>query len=117
MICLNRTTTAVLSRCFLALISVVALERNLSAEPRVYTGIVVTDVRVGTTMMHNASLKITFAGDTNDIISIPTSSQECPGSGYFSYLAKGVARMEIEYQGRTHIAALQNGQIFVDLDT
>ena len=116
MICHNRTTAAVLGRCFLALISVVALERNLSAEPRVYTGIVVTDVRVGTTLMHNASLTITFQGDTNDILSISTPSQECAGTGYFSYLAKGIARMQIEYQGRTHQATLQNGQLFVSLD-
>jgi hypothetical protein len=124
MIRLNRATTAVLSLCFLALISVFAMERNLSAEPMVYTGLVVTDVRVGKTMMHNALLKITFEGDTNNIMKVVAPgtqtqipSQECLGTGYFFYLAKGVARMEIEFQGRTHTARLHDGQVFVALDT
>jgi hypothetical protein len=34
----------------------------------VYSGLVVTDVRVGTTLLNNALLKITFEGDTNDIL-------------------------------------------------
>jgi hypothetical protein len=120
---LNLTTRATLGRCFLALVLVFALERNLSAKPMVYTGLVVTDVRVGTALMHNASLKITFEGDTDDIIAVvapgtptPIPSQECVGNGNFLYIAKGVARMEIEFQGRTHTARLQDGQVFVTVD-
>src|SRR5258708_17985301 len=120
---LNLSTRAGLGPCFLALISVFALERNLPAAPMVYTGLVVTDVRVGTTLMHNASLTITFEGDTDDIIAVaapgtptPIPSQECLGNGNFLYIAKGVARMEIEFQGRTHTARLQDGQVFVTVD-
>ncbi len=118
MIRLNQASTVVLGRCFLMLISVFALERNLPAKPMVYTGLVVTDVRVGKTMMHNASLKITFEGDTDDLMQVPgVTSTECLGSASFFYLAKGVARMEIEFKGRTRTARLHEGQVFVALDT
>ena len=116
MICPNRATTAILGRCFLALISMFALERNLPAKPMVYTGLVVTDVRVGKTSMHNASLKITFEGDTDDILPVAVPSSECSGTPFY-YLAKGVVHMEIEFQGGTHTAKLQDGQVFVALDT
>src|SRR4029077_6364744 len=36
--------------------------------------------------------------------------------GYFLYLTTGVARMEIEFQGRTRTARLQDGQVFVTVD-
>jgi len=49
-----------------------------SAAPTVYTGIVVTDVRVGTTLMHNVSLKITFEGDTGDIIQVVAPGSQTP---------------------------------------
>ena len=65
----NRPTMAALGRFFLALIAVCALASSLSAAPMVYTGLVVTDVRVGTTLIHNASLKITFEA-------IPTISSQ-----------------------------------------
>jgi hypothetical protein len=113
----NRATMAAFGRCFLALISVCALGSNLRAAPMVYTGLVVTDVRVGTTFLHNASLKITFAGDSNNILQVPVPSIECSGNGYFLYLTQGVARMEIEFQGRTRTARLNDGQLFVALDT
>jgi len=112
----NRATMAAFCRCFLALISVCVLEANLRATPIVYTGIVVTDVRVGRALFHNASLKITFEGDTNNILQVPAFSQECNGFGYFSYLTVGIARMEIEYQGRARTATLQQGQLFVAVD-
>jgi hypothetical protein len=111
----NRPTMAALSRFFLALIAVCALASSLSAAPMVYTGLVVTDVRVGTTLIHNASLKITFEGDTNDILAVQVPSQECSGTP-FSFLAKGVARIEIEFGGHTRRARLQDGQVFVALD-
>jgi len=112
---IRATGFAALGRCFLALISVFALSWNLRAEPRLYTGLVVTDVRVGTTLLHNASLKITFEGDTNDILPVPVPSTECGGTSFY-YLTKGVARMEIEFQGRTHMARLQDNQVFVAVD-
>jgi hypothetical protein len=112
----NRPTMAALGRFFLALIAVCALASSLSAAPMVYTGLVVTDVRVGTTLIHNASLRITFEGDTNDILQVPVPSTECGGIGFFLYLTKGVARMQIESQGRTRTARLQDGQVFVAVD-
>jgi hypothetical protein len=112
----NRPMIAAVGRCFLALISVCALQSIVSAAPTVYTGLVVTDVRVGNTVFHNASLKITFEGDTNDILQVPVPSTECGGLGYFLYLTKGVARMQIESQGRTRTAKLKDGQVFVAVD-
>ncbi|KAA6458181.1 hypothetical protein DYQ86_19865 [Acidobacteria bacterium AB60] len=116
MISLNRTTAAVAGRCFLAMLFVMAFAPAVRATPMVYTGIVVTDVRVGNNLMHNASLTISFAGDTDDILQVPVPSQECGGVGYFLYLTKGTARMQIEYLGHTRTARLQDGQIFVALD-
>jgi hypothetical protein len=116
MTCLNRTTAAILGRCSLAMFLALAFAINLSAAPMVYTGQVVTDVRVGSTTMHNATLKIIFEGDSSDILQVPVPSQECNGNGYFFYLTKGSASMQIEYQGRTRTAALNDGQIFVTVD-
>ena len=56
----HRGTTGVFGQYLLAMILVLALAGSLSAAPMVYSGIVVTDVRVGRTLLHNASLKITF---------------------------------------------------------
>ena len=81
----NRATIAALGRCVLALISVCALGSSLSAAPMVYTGLVVTDVRVGTRLFHNASLKMTFEGDTNDIVQVPIPSTECNGPSDSTY--------------------------------
>ena len=111
----NRTMKAV-GRCFLEVASVSVLASNLWAAPMVYTGTVVTDVRVGTTLLHNATLKITFAGDSSNIQQVPLPSSECGGDGYFLYLKQGVARMQIQFQGHTRAARLQDGQIFVALD-
>jgi len=119
----HRGTTGVFGQYLLAMILVLALAGSLSAAPMVYSGIVVTDVRVGRTLLHNASLKITFEGDTNDIQQVlapgtqnPIPSQECLGAPYFFYLANGHARMEIQSQGRTRTARLNDGQIFVAID-
>jgi len=116
MIRLNRMATGALGRLFLATIFVFALDRSLSAAPMVYTGVVVTDVRVGTTLFHNASLTVTFEGDSNNILAVPVPSTECGGVGYFLYITQGVTRMEIEYQGRTRTARLNDGQVFVAVD-
>ena len=89
--------------------------RSARCEEIVYTGLVVTDVRVGTTLLHKASLKITFEGDTNDILPVPISSTSCGGTPFY-YLSKGAVRMEIEFQGRTHKARLQDNQVFVAVD-
>jgi hypothetical protein len=116
MIRLNRVATGALGRFFLATIFVFALDRSLSAQPMVYTGVVVTDVRVGSTLFHNASLTITFEGDSNNIAQVGIPSTECGGTDYFLYLTQGVARMQIEYQGRTRKARLNDGQVFVTVD-
>ncbi|HYL83391.1 MAG TPA: hypothetical protein VE263_04090 [Candidatus Angelobacter sp.] len=112
---IRATTAAALGRCFLALISMLAWQWNLRAEPRVYKGLVVTDVRVETTLLHNASLKITFEGDTNDILAVPIPSTECGGTPFY-YITKGEVHMEIEFQGRTRTARLQDNQVFVAVD-
>jgi len=112
----NRAAMATFGRCFLAVSSICVLESNLAAVPTVYTGTVVTDVRVGATLMHNASLKITFVGDTNNIRQVPIPSTECNGLGYFLYLPTGVARMQIKFHRHTFTARLEKGQIFVDVD-
>jgi hypothetical protein len=112
----NRATVAVLGRCLLALLAVCALQSSLRAAPMVYTGSVVTDVRVGNTLLHNASLKVTFKGDSNNILTVPVPSTECGGVGYFLYITQGVTRMEIESQGRTRRARLNDGQVFVAVD-
>jgi hypothetical protein len=124
MIRLNRATAGAIGQGFLATILVLALAGSLFAAPMVYTGIVVTDVRVGRTLFHNASLKITFEGDTNDIQQVvapgtqtPIPSQECLGAApFFQYIAKGHARMDITFQGRTRTARLNDGQVFVAVD-
>jgi len=116
MIRLNRVIAGAFARCCLGMILVLVLAGSLSAAPTVYSGIVVTDVRVGRTLLHNASLKITFAGDTDDIIQVPLPSEECGGDGYFFYLTNGRARMDIEFQGRTRTARLNDGQVFVAVD-
>ena len=86
---ISTTTVVALRRFLLALISLFALQCSLRAAPMTYTGIVVTDVRVGTTFMHNASLTITFEGDTDNITPAPVTSYYCSGSPFY-YLAKGV---------------------------
>jgi hypothetical protein len=86
----------------------------------VYTGIVVTDVRVERTLFHNASVKIMFEGDTDDIMQVPIlGTTQCGNDvlGYFLFLSRGIARMEIKFEGRTRTATLQEGQVFVALDT
>ena len=49
-------------------------------------------------------------------MSVWVQSQACGGTSNFFYLSKGVARMEIEFQGRTRTATLADGQVFVALD-
>ena len=123
MIRFNRATGS-FGQCLLAMAVVFALAGSLSAAPMVYSGVVVTDVRVGRTLLHNASLKITFEGDTGDIQQVvapgtqtPIPSQECLGGApFFLYLAKGHTRMEIQFQGRTRTASLNDGQVFVAVD-
>lgn len=109
------TCSASLPRYLLVLLAASAFERSLPGEPMVYTGIVVTDVRVGDTLLHNASLTITFAGDTNDILAVPVPSTECTGDSFF-YLPKGEARVAIGFRGRTRTARLNEGQLFVAID-
>jgi hypothetical protein len=112
-----RTITATMGRCSLALMLMLAWTRNVSAAPMVYSGLVVTDVRVGETFMHNASLKITFEGDTENIIPVTSPASDfCSGSSFY-YLASGVARIEIQFRGRTQTARFQDGQVVVTLDT
>jgi len=96
---------------------------NAWAAPMVYTGIVVTDVRIDRKLMHNATLTITFEGDTADITPVldpaagtPITSAYCTGPSFF-YITKGATQMRIEYHGRAQVANVANNQIFVALDS
>jgi hypothetical protein len=93
-----------------------------AAEPMVYTGIVVTDVRLDKGLMHNATLTITFEGDTADITPVldpvagtPIASSWCSGPSFF-YITKGSTQIRIEHRGVTKVANVAKNQIFVDLD-
>lgn len=92
------------------------------AEPMIYTGIVVTNVRVNQQLIRNATLTITFEGDTGDITQVldpatgtPIPSGACSGASFF-YLTKGSVQMRIEHRGRAQVANVERNQIFVALD-
>jgi hypothetical protein len=96
----------------------ISLFRPLGAAARIDFPFVASMVSgVGIVQQTLQLVKITFAGDANNILQIPVPSTECGGNGYFLYLTQGVARMEIEFQGRTRTARLNDGQVFVALDT
>jgi len=81
----------------------------------VYTGTVVTDVKVGAKFFHNALVSIKFKGDTGDITPVPVASARC-GDGSFFYLTAGTAVVSVASQGTTLTAKLNPGQIFVSVD-
>jgi hypothetical protein len=104
------------------------------ASPMLYTGTVVTDIRVGGTLYQQASVSITFIGNTKDIspVVVPGSTTELTsytcsspgypgysgdGSGYFSYLTKGNAIVSVSVRGHTLTARLEPDQVFVALDS
>jgi len=80
--------------------------------PMIYTGVVVTDVRIGNRPLHNATVTIRFTGDTADIVQVPLN----PPTSCFQYLPKGAATVSFEYRGRTQSARIEEGQLFVALD-
>jgi hypothetical protein len=93
------------------------------ASPMAYTGTVVTDVRVGEHLYHNAAVTLTFTGDTKDIAAAldgqgnAIMSTYCsPGTGWFFWLTKGSASVSVQSRGRTLSAHFAPGQIFVALD-
>ncbi|MHB8476555.1 MAG: hypothetical protein ACYDBZ_09760 [Steroidobacteraceae bacterium] len=119
---------ASISMCLLGLCT------GAHASPATYTASVVTDIKVGTHLFHNASVTITFKGDTTQIKPVldstgnPVVSGNCPGSNnpqasgpqgtgpYFFSLAKGVAALQVR-SGRKDIeATFAPGQIFVAFD-
>jgi hypothetical protein len=88
-----------------------------SAEPMLYTGTVVTDVKVGGKFFHNAWVSIKFKGDTNSITPVPVPSVRCTDASYFYYLTSGRAVVSVRSQGTTLNANVDPGQIFVALDS
>ena len=93
--------------------------------PMVYTANLVTDVKIGGHMFHNASVTIVFRGDTGDIGDVAVggsvlASAECTdngGVGYFKYLSKGVATISARADGAAITATLLPNQVFVALDS
>jgi hypothetical protein len=92
------------------------------AEPVAYRATVVTDVRLGQHVYHNAALKLRFVGDSTDMKPATDSSgnvipsQFCNPPAFF-WITKGQASFSFQ-SGRKAIAGhFLPGQIFVALDT
>jgi hypothetical protein len=95
------------------------------ATPMVYTATVVTDIKVGNHLYNNASVTVTFKGDSKDVTVAtdnhgnPIQSTRCTNpstTGWFYFLAEGKTSVSVESQGETHLAHLHSGQVFVALD-
>lgn len=95
------------------------------ASPMTYSAFVVTDIRVGGNFYHNASVTVTFEGDSKDVVAAtdahgnPIQSTFCTSpaaTGWFYYLAKGKSFVSLEHHGQKWKAHLQPDQIFVALD-
>jgi hypothetical protein len=103
-----------------------ALCANLAlAGPMKYSGTVVTDIRLGNVSYHNATVTLTFLGDTKDIALatdangnpiLSTRRDGCSGTGWFFVLSKGKAEVSITSKRKTRVAHLDPGQVFVALD-
>jgi hypothetical protein len=109
------------------LLAALGLMTTLSARasPMTYSATVVTDIRVGTHLYHNAAVTVTFEGDSKDIVEatdshgnpIPSTFCKTPSTtGWFYLLPKGTARVSVESQGHRLSAHLQPDQIFVASD-
>lgn len=104
---------------FFALYASLALAR-----PMKYSGTVVTDIRLGNVRYHNATVTLTFVGDTNDVTvatdgngnPILSGRDTCSGTGWFFVLSKGRAEVSITSKHKTRVARFDSGQIFVALD-
>jgi hypothetical protein len=95
------------------------------ASPMTYSATVVTDIRVGTHLYHNAAVTLTFEGDSKDVVQAtdshgnPVASTFCKTpstTGWFYLLPKGTALVSVESAGQKLLAHLQPDQIFVGLD-
>ena len=95
------------------------------ASPMMYSATVVTDIRVGTHLYHNAAVTVTFEGDSKDIVEatdshgnpVPSTFCKTPSTtGWFYLLPKGTAQVSVESQGHRLSAHLQPDQIFVASD-
>ena len=94
----------------------ISMSVQAAAAPMSYTGTVVTDIKMNDVLYRKAAVTVTFVGDTNDIATAPVASSNCGGEGWFFWLAKGAATVTVESKGRTHVAHLVPGQLFVALD-
>jgi len=95
------------------------------ASPMAYSATVVTDIRVGKHLYHNAAVTVTFEGDSKDVVEatdshgspIPSTFCQNPSAtGWFYLLAKGTASVSVESKEQKLFARLQPGQVFVGLD-
>ena len=93
------------------------------AAPMTYTASLVTDVKVGTTTYTMAAVTVTFRGDSNNVQPVtdsqgnPIPSTLCtPPTTWFYYLPTGTTTVSVTSQGRTVVARLKDGQVFVALD-
>src|SRR5271169_2495031 len=91
------------------------------AEPVVYRGTVVTDVRLGAQYYPLARLKLTFKGDSDQQSPFIVGGSEIPSScgptGYFFWITTGEASFSFESQDKTISGSFLPKQIFVALDT
>lgn len=93
------------------------------ASPMKYSATLVTDIKVGDRLYHNAAVTFTFVGDTNDIAAAVdnqgnqiTSTLCTPGTGWFFWLAKGSASFSVRSQEHVLHGHFEPDQLFVALD-
>lgn len=102
------------------------LTATAHAEPVVYRGTVVTDVRLGAQQFHNAALTLMFTGDTADIAEVTDSGGNpipslCDNGSIhkavFFWITKGSASFSFEINRKRYTGKFLPGQIFVSVDT
>jgi hypothetical protein len=100
-----------------------AVTAGALAAPMTYTATLVTDVKVGRTTYTNAAVTVTFTGDSNNIQPVtdshgnPIPSTFCtPPTTWFYYLPTGTTSVSVTSHGKTVVARLKDGQVFVAVD-
>jgi hypothetical protein len=111
------------ARAIAAAAAAYGLTAGALAAPMTYTASLVTDVKVGTTTYKNAAVTVKFEGDSNNVQPVtdshgnPVPSTFCiPPTTWFYYLPTGTTTVSVTSQGKTVVARLKDGQVFVALD-
>jgi hypothetical protein len=92
------------------------------ASPMNYSATVVTDIKVGKNLYQQATVTLTFSGDTNDIQPVvdghgnQVTSAFCSGTVFY-WLYNGTAALSVQAHGHTLKTHFLPNQIFVALDT